>query len=145
MNIFEKIAYWSKQCNLPVSDNKQFPTEDRVKLSLDLIKEEVGELEEAISKKDLKEVQDALGDILWLAVRGMQEFGIDPNTTMEAIYNSNMTKIDETLEDALTTQYSYQLKGIETMYIKNSSGKYLTFNKNTQKLLKSYRFKEPKF
>jgi NTP pyrophosphatase (non-canonical NTP hydrolase) len=144
-DIIEAIKEWSINFNLPVLDNNEFPSRERILLSFNLIEEEKEELWEAIQKKDFKETQDALGDLFWVTVRAMMEFGIDPYKTIEAIYISNMSKLDNTLEDALTTKHEYLKKGIETYYEINNDGKYVTHRVSDGKVQKSYRFKEPVF
>ena len=65
------------------------------KLRIDLIKEELEELTEAINKKDLLEVADALTDILYVTYGAGHAFGIDLDRCFEEVQNSNMSKLDE--------------------------------------------------
>ena len=143
-DIVSMITHWSKTFGLPIKEEKEFPNEERTLLTLALIKEEVEELEDAIKQKDLIEVQDALGDILWLAIRGMQEHGINPLETIEKIYNSNMSKADYTLDDVEVTRNKYLRQGIET-YVEEVDGIYITHRKSDGKVVKSHSFIEPKF
>lgn len=144
-NIIEAIREWSINFNLPVLDTNEFPSREEILKAYALIEEEKEELWDAIQNKDFTEAQDALGDLLWVVVRNMMVFGIDPYKTIEAIYKSNMSKLDNTLEDALTTKNEYLKKGIETYYQQNSEGKYITFRKSDDKVQKSYRFQQPNF
>ena len=51
---------------------------DKIKsLRYDLIKEELDELKEAIDNRDIKEVADALTDILYVTYGAGHAFGID--------------------------------------------------------------------
>ncbi len=70
-----------------------FPNNKITKLRLDLIKEELSELEEAIEKKDIKEVADALTDILYVTYGGGHAFGINLDKCFEEVQNSNMSKL----------------------------------------------------
>ena len=60
-----------------------------------LIEEELEELKEAIDKKDLKEVADALTDILYVTYGAGHAFGINLDKCFEEVQNSNMSKLDE--------------------------------------------------
>ena len=60
-----------------------FSTEKINDLRYNLIKEELEELKEAISKKDLLEVADALTDILYVTYGAGHAFGIDLDKCFE--------------------------------------------------------------
>jgi predicted HAD superfamily Cof-like phosphohydrolase len=70
-------------------------TEKINKLRIDLIKEELEELTEAMNNKDLLEVADALTDILYVTYGAGHAFGIDLDQCFEEVQNSNMSKLDE--------------------------------------------------
>ena len=72
-----------------------FSTEKINDLRYNLIKEELEELKEAISKKDLLEVADALTDILYVTYGAGHAFGIDLDNCFEEVQNSNMSKLGE--------------------------------------------------
>ena len=65
------------------------------KLRLDLIKEELEELTEAMKNKDLLEVADALTDILYVTYGAGHAFGIDLDKCFDEVQNSNMSKLDK--------------------------------------------------
>ena len=65
------------------------------KLRLDLIKEELTELTEAMNNKDLLEVADALTDILYVTYGAGHAFGINLDKCFEEVQNSNMSKLNE--------------------------------------------------
>ena len=54
---------------------------------------ELNELKEAISKKDLKEVADALTDILYVAYGAGHAFGINLDKCFNEVQESNMSKL----------------------------------------------------
>ena len=58
-----------------------------------MIKEELDEFKEAIDKKDIKEVADALTDILYVTYGAGHAFGIDLDKCFEEVQNSNMSKL----------------------------------------------------
>jgi len=73
----------------------EFPSDNIVKLRIDLIEEELNELIEAVKKKDLVEVADALTDILYVTYGAGHAFGINLDKCFEEVQNSNMSKLDE--------------------------------------------------
>ena len=78
-----------------VKNKAGFPEEKIVKLRLDLIKEELEEFREAVEKKDIKEVADALTDILYVTYGAGHAFGIDLDSCFEEVQNSNMSKLGD--------------------------------------------------
>ena len=81
--------------------------------------------------------------MLWVVVRAMMEFGVDPESTIREIYYSNMSKADYSEEDALKTREKYKALGIDT-YMRVCKESYITYNAATGKILKSYNFRNPK-
>ena len=65
------------------------------KLRIDLIKEELHELTEAMQDENLLEVADALTDILYVTYGAGHAFGIDLDKCFEEVQNSNMSKLGE--------------------------------------------------
>jgi predicted HAD superfamily Cof-like phosphohydrolase len=137
------IKDWSNVFGAPIKETEGFPEIDRMRLSMDLIDEEFMETVQAIDQKNFAEVKDGLGDLLWVTVRAMMEFGVDPESTIREIYKSNMSKADYTEEDALKTRDKYKDLGIDT-YMRVRKDIYITYNAETGKILKSYNFKAPK-
>ena len=76
-----------------VRTNASFPEDKIINLRIDLIKEELSELKEAIEKKDMKEVADALTDILYVTYGAGHAFGINLDKCFEEVQNSNMSKL----------------------------------------------------
>ena len=70
-----------------------FPDNKKISLRLNLIKEELCELEEALKKKDIKEVADALTDILYVTYGAGHAFGINLDKCFEEVQRSNMSKL----------------------------------------------------
>lgn len=62
-------------------------------LRMSLIREEMGELEEAIAANDLIETADALGDLLYVIYGTLLDFGIDADLLVREIHASNMSKL----------------------------------------------------
>ena len=78
-----------------VKTKPSFNTDKINKLRLDLIKEELSELKEAMDNKDLLEGADALTDILYVTYGAGHAFGINLDKCFEEVQNSNMSKLDE--------------------------------------------------
>src|SRR4051794_12193429 len=64
----------------------------RLTLRLELIDEEFTELKEATEKRDIIEMADALGDIIYVVCGFALEAGIDLQAVLNEIQASNMTK-----------------------------------------------------
>ena len=95
MSNFRKVGTFMKTFGQEVKMKPSFSTEKINKLRIDLIKEELEELTEAMNNKDLLEVADALTDILYVTYGAGHAFGIDLDKCFEEVQNSNMSKLDE--------------------------------------------------
>ena len=95
MSNFSKVGIFMKTFGQEVKDNPSFSTDKINKLRIDLIKEELEELTEAMKNKDLLEVADALTDILYVTYGAGHAFGIDLDKCFEEVQNSNMSKLGE--------------------------------------------------
>ena len=95
MSNFSKVGTFMKTFGQEVKDKPAFSTDKINKLRIDLIKEELEELTEAIKNNDLLEVADALTDILYVTYGAGHAFGIDLDKCFEEVQNSNMSKLDE--------------------------------------------------
>ena len=95
MSNFSKVGIFMKTFGQEVKDNPSFSTEKINKLRIDLIKEELDELTEAMKNNDLLEVADALTDILYVTYGAGHAFGINLDKCFEEVQNSNMSKLDE--------------------------------------------------
>tara|TARA_B100000941_G_scaffold261816_1_gene214175 strand:- start:384 stop:725 length:342 start_codon:yes stop_codon:yes gene_type:complete len=76
-----------------IKEKADFPNEKITTLRYELIKEELNELKDAIDKKDLKEVADALTDILYVTYGAGHAFGINLDKCFNEVQNSNMSKL----------------------------------------------------
>ena len=93
MTNFQKVKKFMQTFGQEVKTKSSFPNNKIVNLRLDLIKEELEELNQAIEKKDIKEVADALTDILYVTYGAGHAFGIDLDKCFEEVQNSNMSKL----------------------------------------------------
>ena len=93
MTNFESVKKFMQTFGQEVRIKASFPNDKITRLRLDLIKEELSELEEAIDKKDIKEVADALTDILYVTYGAGHAFGVNLDKCFEEVQNSNMSKL----------------------------------------------------
>jgi len=95
MTNFEKVGLFMKTFGQEVKKKSSFSTEKINKLRVSLINEELEEFEEAIKNNDLKEVADALTDILYVTYGAGHAFGIDLDKCFDEVQNSNMSKLGQ--------------------------------------------------
>ena len=95
MSNFDKVGTFMKTFGQDVKNKPSFSTDKINKLRIDLIKEELEELIEAMKNNDLLEVADALTDILYVTYGAGHSFGIDLDKCFEEVQNSNMSKLDD--------------------------------------------------
>ncbi len=95
MSNFSKVGVFMKTFGQEVKDKPSFSTDKINKLRVDLIKEELNELTEAMNNRDLLEVADALTDILYVTYGAGHAFGINLDKCFEEVQNSNMSKLDD--------------------------------------------------
>ena len=95
MSNFRKVGTFMKTFGQEVKTSPSLSSDKINKLRLDLIKEELQELTEAMNNKDLLEVADALTDILYVTYGAGHAFGIDLDKCFNEVQNSNMSKLGE--------------------------------------------------
>ena len=95
MSNFEDVKDFMTTYGQEVKTNSEFPEEQIIKLRIDLIKEELHELIDAIKQRNLVEVADALTDILYVTYGAGHSFGIDLDLCFAEVQRSNMSKLDD--------------------------------------------------
>ena len=95
MTNFEKVRLFMKTYGQEIKDKAEFSDAKTNKLRIDLIKEELEELTQAMNDKNLLEVADALTDILYVTYGAGHAFGIDLDKCFDEVQNSNMSKLGE--------------------------------------------------
>ena len=93
MTNFESVKKFMETFGQEIKEKASFPNDKITSLRYDLIKEEMNELKEAIENKDIKEVADALTDILYVTYGAGHAFGINLDRCFEEVQNSNMSKL----------------------------------------------------
>ncbi len=94
MSNFESVKKFMEIFGQEIKEKAGFPDDKITSLRYELIKEELDELKEAIDNKDIKEVADALTDILYVTYGAGHAFGVNLDRCFEEVQNSNMSKLD---------------------------------------------------
>tara|TARA_B100001989_G_C24448099_1_gene417509 strand:- start:106 stop:477 length:372 start_codon:yes stop_codon:yes gene_type:complete len=93
MSNFENVKKFMITFGQEVKEKAGFPSHKISELRYELISEELDELREAINKKDIKEVADALTDILYVTYGAGHAFGINLDKCFQEVQKSNMSKL----------------------------------------------------
>tara|TARA_B100001093_G_C26629210_1_gene928103 strand:- start:562 stop:933 length:372 start_codon:yes stop_codon:yes gene_type:complete len=93
MTNFEHVRKFMETFGQEIKEKAEFPIEKITSLRYELITEELDELKDAINNKDIKEVADALTDILYVTYGAGHAFGINLDKCFEEVQNSNMSKL----------------------------------------------------
>ena len=93
MSNFEDVKIFMKTFGQIVRTKPQFPDDKTIQLRYDLIQEELNELKEAMKTKNLKEVADALTDILYVTYGAGCAYGIDLDKCFKEVQRANMSKL----------------------------------------------------
>ena len=93
MSNFEDVKTFMVTFSQIIRTKPQFPDEKTMRLRYDLIKEEVKELDQAMKTKNLKEVADALTDILYVTYGAGYAYGIDLDKCFKEVQRANMSKL----------------------------------------------------
>ena len=95
MTNFEKVGLFMKTFGQEVKTTPSLSSEKINNLRISLINEELEEFKEAIKNNDLKEVVDALTDILYVTYGAGHAFGINLDKCFNEVQRSNMSKLGE--------------------------------------------------
>ncbi len=95
MTNFEKVGIFMKTFGQELKTKSELSTEKINKLRISLIEEELEELKLAIKENNIKEVADALTDILYVTYGAGHAFGINLDKCFEEVQNSNMSKLGD--------------------------------------------------
>lgn len=125
----------------PVGDKPELP-EDRWRLKIALIQEELDELEAACRANDKIEMLDAFCDIQYVLAGAIIEFGMQKNFEQAFldVHESNMSKACKDMDETLKTMAHYSKQGVQTSFMV-SDGKYIVFRVSDDKTLKSINYK----
>ena len=125
MTNYEKVGIFMKTFGQEIKLDPSFSTDKINKLRLSLIREELEELSDAMNKKNLLEVADALTDILYVTYGAGHAFGINLDKCFDEVQNSNMSKLD-TNGKPIYNEFGKVMKGPN--YFKPNLAKFLKEN-----------------
>ena len=95
MSNFEDVRKFMKTFGQIIRTKPQFPDKKTMRLRFDLIREELNELEQAMKTRNLKEVADALTDILYVTYGAGYAYGINLDKCFKEVQRANMSKLGE--------------------------------------------------
>jgi len=138
LDSLNQVAEFHNTFRHPVLTSPRIPSEERCRLRVALLAEELKELEEAIENKDIVGVADALCDLQYVLSGAVLEFGLGPKfrRLFDEVQRSNMSKACHSIEEAEATVAHYRAKGT-ACYFKEDNGKYLVYREGDQKTLKN--------
>jgi len=139
LNLVAKFHQTFKHPNIA---DPQIPSEDRCKLRISLIEEELKELEEAVKNRDIVEVADALCDIQYVLAGAILEFGLGEKfkDLFEEVQRSNMSKACASEQEATETVAYYKTNKDTECYYKEEAGRWLVYRKSDNKTIKSINY-----
>jgi predicted HAD superfamily Cof-like phosphohydrolase len=137
-----QVAEFHRTFKHPILSAPAIPSETRCQLRVSLIAEELKELEEAIRKKDIVEVADALCDIQYVLSGAILEFGLGQKfkDLFDEVQRSNMSKTCATEEEARQTAEHYRTKDGTECYYKQEGSHWLVYRKSDNKTIKSINY-----
>ena len=122
MTNFEKVGLFMKTFGQEVKTKPSLSTNKINDLRISLISEELEEFKEAIKNNDLKELADALTDILYVTYGAGHSFGIDLDKCFDELQKSNMSKLDQNGKP-IYNEFGKVMKG--SNYFKPNLSKFL--------------------
>lgn len=135
------VAEFHRTFHLPVEEQPLIPGEDRCRLRLNLLREELKELATAIEDKDLIEVADAFADLQYVLSGAILEFGLGSHfkALFDEVHRSNMSKTCATMAEAEATLAHYATKG-QAGRIEASGDVFLVYRIDDGKVLKNVHY-----
>ena len=137
-----QVAEFHRTFQHPIENHPVIPSRERCDLRVSLIREELKELEEAIEKKNIVEVADALCDIQYVLSGAVLEFGLGEKFSdlFDEVQRSNMSKACKTEEEARATVNYYKESEHTESYYRKLNGMYMVYRTADQKTLKSINY-----
>ncbi len=142
LDVLNQVAEFHRTFHHPIEPNPIIPAEERCRLRVALLAEELKEFQEAIEKGDIVEVADALCDMQYVLSGAVLEFGLGEKfkALFDEVQRSNMSKTCHSLEEAEATVRHYETtKGFEC-YIRQEGDVWLVYRVGDHKTLKSVNY-----
>lgn len=138
-----QVAAFHHTFKHPVVAEPGIPDEQRCKLRVSLLQEELNELAEAIQEKDIVGVADALCDLQYVLSGAVLEFGLGEKfkALFDEVQRSNMSKACKTEQEAKETVAHYEAKGVSCFYEKVED-LFLVYRTEDRKTLKNIYYSE---
>ena len=142
IDALNKVAEFHQTFNHPILETPSIPSEERGKLRVSLLAEELKELEAAIKENNIVEVADALCDLQYVLAGAILEFGLGKNfpALFNEVHRSNMSKACKTREEAEETIKFFKEKQNVESYYTESDDIFLVYRKSDNKTLKSVNY-----
>lgn len=137
--------------------NAGWPAADH---QIKIIESEFNELKKGIASRDIHELRDGIGDLLFTVIGLAKRCALPSIVDLAEVVRANKSKFDTSLEDQVKTAQKYTALNVET-YFKSvvqpdGSSLYVTFTSHTQvdtqgreyiagKWLKSYKWQDVQF
>ncbi len=136
------VAEFHKTFKHPILESPQLPDENRCKLRISLLAEELKELEHAINEKDIIEIADAFCDLQYVLSGAILEFGLANKfkSLFEEVQRSNMSKACKSEEEAIATVEFYKKKDGTECYFKQEGSLWLVYRRSDNKTIKSVNY-----
>ena len=93
MSLEQQVIQFNATYKKDMSGVPRLPTEPESTLMNNLIMEELEELNEAIDNGDIKEVADAIADILYVTAQQATTLGFPVDALLREVQRSNMSKL----------------------------------------------------
>ena len=136
------VAEFHKTFKHPILDKPHIPSDERCRLRVALLAEELKELEVAILEKDIVGIADALCDLQYVLSGATLEFGLGEkfNALFLEVQRSNMSKVCMSEQEAIDTVNFYKSKDGTECYYKKEDDKWLVYRKSDNKTIKSINY-----
>lgn len=133
------VAEFHRTFKHPILPEPAIPSEDRCRLRIALLAEELKELESAVASRDIVGVADALCDLQYVLAGAVLEFGLGEkfNELFEEVQRSNMSKACRSEEEASKTVAHYREKDGTECYYRQEEGRWLVYRSADHKTIKS--------
>lgn len=136
------VADFHRTFKHPILSQPAIPAENRCKLRVALLAEELKELEVAIQNSDIVEVADALCDLQYVLSGAILEFGLGDKfiALFEEVQRSNMSKACKTEDEAKKTVEHYLLKDGTICHYQQEGTNWLVYRTSDNKTIKSIHY-----
>lgn len=136
------VAEFHRTFRHPVLQKPAIPSEERCKLRLSLLSEELKELEEAVKEGNITAVADAFCDLQYVLSGAVLEFGLGAKfkELFDEVQRSNMSKACKTKAEAEATVKYFEEERHTECYYREENGKYLVYRSADNKTMKSINY-----